>query len=643
MVTTSSPALKPGTRIESFEIREILGAGGFGITYKAWDHQLLCDVAIKEFLPHDVAVRAEDKLTVTARTHADQDQEGFESGLEKFLAEARTLARFRNPNVVSVKQFVTANGTAYLIMDYEQGISLAERIKSGDEPIPESQLRDILERMLVGLKDLHEQKILHRDIKPANIFLRANGEPVLLDFGSARETPRDRGAEHEMTSMVSLGYAPYEQYNRRGNQGPWTDLYSLGATLYYCATGKKPVDGMDRYIATKDGWPDPMPAASDVAKGRYDPLLLGIIDWMLQVEIKDRPRDSAQVMAVLAGEAPLPERQQADDDRTVVRGGDGDTVLLDRGDSGRTPGSNGSVGLGQKIAGLVPVAALRTHLATLLADLRQGKLDRRHAIAGGVIALLILLLLPLWASFRINSAVPKAITAMSQLGAELGTEVDDVDVSLLGRSLVLHGLRVANPEGYQSTYMLTAENVTIEFADRFWWWRDSVTIDNIRISAPQISYERNPNTGRSNLAGTSTLKPVEAEATEPGHKYAVQTVTMEEGELQAVSFPRSDEIVTKSIPKLTLSDIGKETPLSGAQLFGVLAKDISDSAVEAAKSSAVIRRATATRPASTAEAKAADKQGASADENKGGEITDKLKSFFSAPPSEVFDRKEDDF
>jgi len=643
MVSSVSVALQPGTRIESFEIREILGAGGFGITYKAWDHQLLCDVAIKEFLPQDVAVRGDDKLTVTARTHANQDQESFESGLEKFLAEARTLARFRNPNVVSVKQFVTANGTAYLIMDYEQGISLAERIKAGDEPIPESQLRDILNRMLVGLKDLHEQKILHRDIKPANIFLRANGEPVLLDFGSARETPRDRGAEHEMTSMVSLGYAPYEQYNRRGNQGPWTDLYSLGATLYYCATGKKPVDGMDRYIAIKDGWPDPMPASSDLAAGRYDPLLLGIIDWMLQVEINDRPHDSAQVMAVLAGEAPLPERRQSDDDRTVVHGGGGDTVILDRGGRTRAPGAS-TTGSAQPLAGKFSFSSLGTVLSGLLADLRQGKLDRRHAIAGGVIALLLVLLVPLLASIRINSAVPGAIADMGQVAAKLGTEIDDVDASLLGRKLVLHGLRVTNPEGFQSAYLLTANDVTIEFAERFWWLSDNVAIKDIKVSAPQISYERNPETRRSNLAETSELKPVAADAENPGTQFTVQNVTVEEGELQAVSFPTSDEIVTKAIPKLSLADIGKEVPVSGAQLYGRLVKDISDTAVEAARSSAVIRRATAAPAAATAgKAKAADKKDKAGSATEADNITDKLKSIFSAPPSDVFDRKDGDF
>ena len=296
-MSTHQHALQPGTRIDTFEIRTVLGAGGFGITYKAWDHQLECDVAIKEYLPSSLAVRDADQVTVSVISDADDDTVSYESGLNKFLDEARILARFKHPNLVGVKQFLSANGTAYMVMDYEQGSTLAQRFAKYPPPHDEKELRRLLECLLAGLSVLHENAILHRDIKPGNIYIREDGDPVLLDFGSARRCIAEHKTQ-EMTSMVTFGYAPHEQYHARGHQGPWTDLYSLGATVYYCATGEKPADGMERYLAVQQGDGDPLQPVAEVAPA-LDATLAAVLDWMLRVFPDDRPRSVAQVGAAL--------------------------------------------------------------------------------------------------------------------------------------------------------------------------------------------------------------------------------------------------------------------------------------------------------------------------------------------------------
>ena len=234
-------ALLQGTRIENYEVEEVLGVGGFGITYRAHDHTLNQTVAIKEYLPDGLAYRLPDSERLTHKSETDVKH--YKYGLERFLDEARTLAKFRDPSIVRVIRFIEANGTAYLVMDFESGDSLAQRLRERGV-LSEQEILGVLSPLLEGLRSVHAQQFLHRDVKPANILLRDEGLPVLLDFGAARLAL----GEHTkaLTAMVTPGYAPFEQYHTKDRQGPWTDLYSVGATVYHCMTGMPPAAATER-------------------------------------------------------------------------------------------------------------------------------------------------------------------------------------------------------------------------------------------------------------------------------------------------------------------------------------------------------------------------------------------------------------
>lgn len=288
--------LASGTRIDCYEVGRVLGVGGFGVTYQGYDHTLSCDVAIKEYLPSGVALRTGDGITVVPKS--DQDQEFYSYGLDRFLEEARILAKFREHSIVRVTRFLEGNGTAYLIMDYEDGQPLNAYLKA-QKSLSEGRLLSILIPLLHGLGEVHSKGYLHRDIKPGNIYLRRDGSPVLLDFGAARQSLV--GQTQAVTSMVTPGYAPIEQYNTTGKQGPWTDFYGLGATLYRCVTGMSPAGAPDRIMALQAGDADPLVPASTLYGGQYSDALLHVIDWMLQCNVADRPADVAAILAELPG------------------------------------------------------------------------------------------------------------------------------------------------------------------------------------------------------------------------------------------------------------------------------------------------------------------------------------------------------
>ena len=300
-MSTIHHTLATGTHIDCYEIGPVLGVGGFGITYKGYDHTLSCDVAIKEYLPSGVALRTGDGITVVPKS--DQDQDFYSYGLNRFLEEARILAKFREHSIVRVTRFLEGNGTAYLVMDYEQGQPLNAYLKSRGV-LPEDRILSILVPLLTGLGEVHSKGYLHRDIKPGNIYLREDGTPVLLDFGAARQSMG--GHTQAVTSMVTPGYAPIEQYNTTGKQGPWTDFYGLGATLYRCVAGASPVGAPDRVMALQAGDADPLVSAVEAGKGQYSDSLLQIIDWMLRPNIADRPQDINAIRDRLpAGIAPV--------------------------------------------------------------------------------------------------------------------------------------------------------------------------------------------------------------------------------------------------------------------------------------------------------------------------------------------------
>jgi len=290
----SSPmVLQAGYELHWYRVESVLGKGAFGITYLAHDVNLDRQVAIKEYLPGQFSTRNTD-LTVHPTT--DAHKEDFEWGLKRFISEAKILTKFEHPNLVRVFNVFEMNNTAYMVMNYEVGKSLQQILKSR-KTLNESELMKIIIPLLDGLEVMHEKGFVHRDIKPGNIFIRRDGSPVLLDFGSARQTRAERGKEmsevqQTVTTLVSPGYAPIEQYSSNSNrQGPWTDIYGLGATLYKAVTGKMPLAAVDRSETIVHDNKDCYQPVSNLGEGRYTEQFLAAIDHAMAFKADERPQD----------------------------------------------------------------------------------------------------------------------------------------------------------------------------------------------------------------------------------------------------------------------------------------------------------------------------------------------------------------
>ena len=284
--------LPAGARIGKYKIVAVLGQGSFGITYRARDTQLDRDVAIKEYLPTAFAVREPDSMVLPRSTHVAED---FRWGRDRFLAEARTLARFeKTPSIVNVHDFLEANGTAYMVMWLVSGETLEARLKR-DGCLTQPALEQLLHPLLDGLEQVHAADFLHRDIKPANILVDDKGQPVLIDFGASRAALQ--GRTQALTAVYTPGYAAFEQFTS-AKQGPWTDIYSLGATLYHCVTGAQPPSAIERL---QD---DVMVPAAAAGKGRYAASLLAAIDAALKLRAADRPQGIAAWRRTLPGAPP---------------------------------------------------------------------------------------------------------------------------------------------------------------------------------------------------------------------------------------------------------------------------------------------------------------------------------------------------
>lgn len=238
--------LPPGTLLsDKYLTGKVLGQGGFGITYLGWDLNLDIRLAIKEFFPQGMVSRLPGQSKVVSLGGDGQDQYSY--GLERFLNEAKTLASFEHhPNIVTVRDFFKANNTAYMVMSYLEGLTLEQYLIRQGGKIPFPEALSIIMPVLDALIEVHREEIMHRDISPDNIIIGSNGRIVLIDFGAARQELRAKSKS--LSVILKAGYAPEEQYRSRGKQGPWTDIYAVGATIYRALTGQVPLEAMDRLV-----------------------------------------------------------------------------------------------------------------------------------------------------------------------------------------------------------------------------------------------------------------------------------------------------------------------------------------------------------------------------------------------------------
>ena len=278
-------ALPPGTRIEEFVIEQGLQSGGFGVTYLARDESLGRRVAIKEYLPLEWAGRRADGSVGPRSASQAQD---YEWGLARFLDEARTLARLDHVRIVRVYRVLEAWGTAYMVMEYVAGRNLEEALKA-EGPWPEERVRGLLESLSPGVALVHEAGLVHRDVKPSNVMLRADGTPVLIDFGAARYAAGVHS--RSLTLVLTPGYAPDEQYHAAGRQGPWTDVYALGAVAYRALSGRVPVEAPARVHAIARGGPDRDPLAPVASAAPVSEAFGSAVTAALAVWPEDRPQD----------------------------------------------------------------------------------------------------------------------------------------------------------------------------------------------------------------------------------------------------------------------------------------------------------------------------------------------------------------
>src|SRR4029450_12834805 len=254
MSSDNVQALNPGTRLGDYRLDAVIGHGGFGITYRAFDTQLAKFVAIKEYLPVEFAVRGGDGNVVPRGTRFAED---FAWGRERFLDEARALARFRHLHIVPVLRYFEANDTAYTVMEFEDGKNVGELLRQPGGRLSPDDVRRLADGLVGGLSAVHAQGFLHRDIKPSNIIVRRDGIPVLIDFGAARQAMGER--TRTMTGVLTPQYAPIEQYALDGKQGPWSDIYSAAAGLHRARGARSlpsPGDDARRSLRTRLPWRD---------------------------------------------------------------------------------------------------------------------------------------------------------------------------------------------------------------------------------------------------------------------------------------------------------------------------------------------------------------------------------------------------
>ena len=291
--------LQEGTRLENYRIVRVLASGGFSFVYLAHDENE-APVVIKEYLPSTLALRTE----AGAQPALDgADLAKFRYGMKCFFEEGRALAHLSHPNVVRVLNFFRANDTVYLVMRYERGRSLQEHIQQRRGMLDEVWVRATFAQLLNGLREVHTNKLLHLDIKPANVYLRNDGSPLLIDFGGARQTLSAEGVQ--LPPTYTPGFDSPEHHVNREHLGPWSDIYSIGATVYACfgAAAPQPADQRlqkDLLVPARRAW-----------AGKYSDTLLDIVDWCLRLDHLERPQSVFALQKALLGEKEVERRRKA--------------------------------------------------------------------------------------------------------------------------------------------------------------------------------------------------------------------------------------------------------------------------------------------------------------------------------------------
>jgi serine/threonine protein kinase len=286
--TSIKDELSAGFKIDRYTIIKKMGGGGFSIVYLALDGKSGEEVVIKEFMPRKLAFRAEDG---SVQIRADANSDAFAHGRRLFFQEANFLANLKHHNIVNVTNFFRANGTVYMVMDYQKGVTLQEYISRRDGGLSEELIQAVFRPLLDGLKLIHERGLLHLDLKPGNIYLRPGADPVLLDFGAVHEMKQTR--QYQPGQVLTPGFSPYEQAQRGGYVGPWSDIYSMGATMRACISGSAPPPAQERRMEDK------MKPAVKEFRRRYSPALLQAIDWSMEVDPTLRPQSVEQLLEAM--------------------------------------------------------------------------------------------------------------------------------------------------------------------------------------------------------------------------------------------------------------------------------------------------------------------------------------------------------
>ena len=320
--------LQPNTTLQGgkYRIERVLGQGGFGNTYVGYNTEFEETVAIKEFFMKGVTER-DETTSVVSVSNADNIQQ-FEEQREKFKKEARRLRKLKNEHIVKVHDLFEENGTAYYVMDFIDGESLAEKMKKTGKPFTEAEVRSILLQILEALREVHQNEIWHLDLKPGNIMIDKSGNAYLIDFGASKQLR----ANGSMTTSTALcytpGYAPNEQIGQMYDRfGPWTDIYALGATVYNLLTNKKPPMAIDIEEDEEDAFEFPMTVSDEMRK---------LVVWMMQPKRKARPQnvDEIRIKLSVTVEKKDKPQQERNTEETIVSGSipvdDEETILAGR-------------------------------------------------------------------------------------------------------------------------------------------------------------------------------------------------------------------------------------------------------------------------------------------------------------------------